>query len=104
MRAWLVAALLATAGTGAGAGAPPDRLLVRCDGDPPVVDNQDAEAHDVELRCGSKVERRTIPAGAKQVLEGKGGCTIRLGKAKPTKLHAEMVCTIRRGELTCDLL
>jgi len=75
-----------------------------CDGDPPVLENRDDSAHEYETTCGAKVERQTIPAGGKQVLKGKGGCSIRLGDAPPTRLFAEMVCTIERGKLACDLL
>ena len=75
-----------------------------CDGTPPKLINKDKTAHDYELVCASKTEKKTIPAGATQELREKSGCKLVLGKNKPTKLFTEMVCTINDGKLSCDLL
>jgi hypothetical protein len=75
-----------------------------CDGTPPKLVNKDAHAHDYEIVCGSKTEKRSIPAGATQELREKSGCKLKLGSNKPTKLFTEMVCAIKGGKLSCDLL
>lgn len=75
-----------------------------CDGIPPELVNKDDTDHDYELVCGKKTEEHTIGAGKSQELDGKSGCTLKLGKNKATKLYTEMVCTIEDGKLTCDLL
>jgi hypothetical protein len=75
-----------------------------CDGTPPKLINKDSKAHDYELLCAGKTEKRSIPAGATQELRGKSGCKLKLGDNQPTKLFTEMVCTIQSDKLSCDLL
>jgi hypothetical protein len=75
-----------------------------CDGTPPKLINKDDKAHNYEIVCASKTEKRSIPAGATQELREKSGCKLKLGSNKPTKLFTEMVCTIKGGKLSCDLL
>jgi hypothetical protein len=75
-----------------------------CDGVPPKLINKDKQAHSYEIVCGSKTEKKSIPAGGTQELREKSGCKLVLGKNKPTKLFTEMVCTIQGGKLSCDLL
>jgi len=75
-----------------------------CDGVPPKLINKDNSAHDYEIVCGSKTEKKSIPAGATQELREKSGCMLKLGDNKPTKLFTEMVCTVNGGKLSCDLL
>ena len=75
-----------------------------CDGVPPKLINKDQQAYDYEIVCASKAEKRSIPAGGKQELREKSGCKLKLGSNKPTKLFTEMVCTIKGGKLSCDLL
>ena len=78
--------------------------VLHCDGTPPELNNKDDQEHAYELVCGKKTEQLTIAAGAKQSLEGKSGCSLKLGDNKPETLYTEMVCTITGGQLTCDLL
>lgn len=75
-----------------------------CDGTPPKLINKDSKAYGYELVCASKTEQKSIPAGATQELREKSGCKLKLGANKPTKLFTEMVCTIKSGKLSCDLL
>jgi len=75
-----------------------------CDGTPPKLVNKDKQAYEYEIVCGSKTEKKSIPAGASQELREKSGCKLVLGQNKPTKLFTEMVCTIKGGKLSCDLL
>ena len=57
-----------------------------------------------ETECAKKSETATIESGATAKLEGKSGCMLKLGDNEPVKLYTEMVCTIKDGKLTCDLL
>ncbi|MBW2276412.1 MAG: hypothetical protein JRF63_02905 [Deltaproteobacteria bacterium] len=75
-----------------------------CDGTPPKLINKDAKAYEYEIVCASKTEKKSIPAGGSEELREKSGCKLKLGSNKPTKLFTEMVCTIKDGKLTCDLL
>ena len=75
-----------------------------CDGTPPKLVNKDKQAYDYEVVCASKTEKKSIPAGGSQELREKSGCKLKLGSNKPTKLFTEMVCTIKGGKLSCDLL
>jgi hypothetical protein len=75
-----------------------------CDGTPPELVNKDGKDYEYELKCAKKTEKRTIKAGAKQSLKEKSGCKLKLGQNPPTKLFTEMVCTIKGGKLSCDLL
>lgn len=75
-----------------------------CDGTPPKLVNKDDKDYGYELVCGKKTEKKSIKAGATQSLEDKSGCKLKLGDNKATKLYTEMVCTIKSGKLTCDLL
>jgi hypothetical protein len=100
----LAAALLLAAGPSPAAALAAGPVPLDCDGDPPLLINKDSRAHSYTLRCGRKREQRSIAAGARQELKGKGGCRILLGKNKPTTLHSEMACTIKGGVLTCELM
>ena len=76
-----------------------------CDGVPPELINKDSKAHEYTLTCAKKTEKRSIAPGAKVELREKSGCVLKLGDNEPTKLHTEMVCTIKKGgKLSCDLL
>ena len=77
---------------------------VACDGTPPKLINKDNRSYAYTLICGKKTEQGNIDAGSSKELEGKSGCSIKLDKNRTTKLHTEMVCTIKGTELTCDLL
>jgi hypothetical protein len=77
---------------------------IACDGTPPELTNKDKEDHSYELVCAKKTEKRTIKAGATEKLKEKSGCQLKLGQNPPTKLYTEMVCTIKDGKLSCDLL
>ena len=75
-----------------------------CDGIPPKLVNKDDKSYDYELICGKKTEKHTIGAKATQELDEKSGCKLKLGDNKAKKLYTEMVCTIKEGKLSCDLL
>jgi hypothetical protein len=97
----LVAAL-----QGPGSARPGERpgAVLRCDGTPPELVNQDSVPHAFTLTCAGKVTERSLPAGEKAVLDGFSGCVLTLGEQTET-LHTEMVCTIATGgKVTCDLL
>ena len=75
-----------------------------CDGTPPELVNRDTRAYGYELACNAAVTKGVIEPGAKKSLKGYSGCRLKLGSNPPVKLHTEMVCTIERGTLSCDLL
>jgi len=75
-----------------------------CDGTPPKLVNKDDVSYDYQLVCGKKTEKHSIAAGASQELDEKSGCKLKLGENKAKKLYTEMVCTIKGGKLSCDLL
>jgi hypothetical protein len=79
-------------------------LALDCDGKPPKLVNEDGTAHDYWITCARKTERGTITGNASKKLKKKAGCTITVGSNEAVKLRSEMECTIRGGELTCELL
>jgi hypothetical protein len=85
------------------AGAMTARGDLYCDGDPPKLINKDSKGYTYEIKCRSKTEKREIEPGSKQELKGKSGCQIKLGD-DAEKLFTEMVCTIKAGKLSCDLI
>lgn len=74
-----------------------------CDGEPPLLINDDKVDHSYQITCGSKISKGAVKAGNRVKLEGKSGCTLQVGETK-TKLFTEMVCTIDKGTLSCDLM
>jgi len=81
-----------------------DGAIALCDGDPPVLINQDKTPYTFQLKCGRKMEKQTIKGGATKTLKGKSGCKLIVGKNAPKRLHEEMTCTIKGGVLTCELI
>jgi hypothetical protein len=75
-----------------------------CDGEPPELVNKDDTDYDYTITCGKKSEKGSIAANSSKKLKKKAGCTLKLGENKATKLYSEMICTIKKGTLTCDLL
>jgi hypothetical protein len=75
-----------------------------CDGDPPKLINKDTQSYEFQIKCGSKSETGRIAASAEKELDGKSGCKLKLGDNAVKKLFTEMVCTIKGGKLSCDLL
>jgi len=84
---------------------PADALAdLYCDGDPPKLKNEDATDYTYRLECGPKSETGRIGAAAEIALKGKSGCVLKLGDNAARKLYTEMVCTIRGGKLSCELI
>ena len=78
--------------------------VLACDGTPPELVNKDQVEYSYVIECGKKTHSGKIPAGGKRSLKEMSGCKLKLGENKPTKLYTEMVCTIKDGKLTCELL
>jgi hypothetical protein len=80
------------------------RTDLYCDGDPPELHNKDAQAHTYQIQCASKTEKGEIQASQEKKLKGKSGCKLTVGNSPPVKLFTEMICEIRGGKLSCELI
>ena len=87
----------------------------------PLLVNEDDKEYAYELECPEEVDQATeaaaeameetaaptvtqaaIGAGISKELEDAGGCTLRLGETWSQELHAESVCVIDGGAVSCE--